>query len=181
MYDSMLALIILSVSVRSDLRPGLRNPGQAPAGFRRTLPMAVEHTRRSAQTALQECNPGLPPIAVGGGPVPCRPLLCVFLIPERNLHLMPQVVAVSAMAKLVWGAFARLNADSQLKVADFAFEDPSSLKKVGLGNAQQPWPKARCMACCKDGWNLVHHRACTRGLLHACLHPPAAGALPEHL
>lgn len=40
------------------------------------------------------------------------------------------VVAVSAMAKLVWGAFARLNADSQLKVADFAFEDPSSLKKV---------------------------------------------------
>ncbi|KAL4439689.1 hypothetical protein ABPG75_002690 [Micractinium tetrahymenae] len=34
------------------------------------------------------------------------------------------------MAKLVWGAFARLNADSQLKVADFAFEDPSSLRKV---------------------------------------------------
>ncbi|KAL4450575.1 hypothetical protein ABPG77_000931 [Micractinium sp. CCAP 211/92] len=44
----------------------------------------------------------------------------------RQIH----VVAVAAMAKLVLGAFARLNADSQLKVADFAFEDPSSLSKV---------------------------------------------------
>jgi hypothetical protein len=34
------------------------------------------------------------------------------------------------MAKLVLEAFARLDADSQLKVSDLAFEDPASIKKV---------------------------------------------------
>lgn len=40
------------------------------------------------------------------------------------------VAGVAAMAKFVWGAFARLDAAAQLKAADFAFEDPSSLRKV---------------------------------------------------
>ncbi len=59
------------------------------------------------------------------------PPLCCYGT-TAQVHLLPQVVAVAAMAKLVLGAFARLNADSQLKVADFAFEDPSSLSKVGV-------------------------------------------------
>ena len=38
--------------------------------------------------------------------------------------------------KLLLGVFERLNADSQLKVADFAFEDPASIRKVRQGRAK---------------------------------------------
>ena len=36
------------------------------------------------------------------------------------------------MAHLVWSAFARLDADSQMRVSDVVFEDPTSMKKVGV-------------------------------------------------
>ena len=41
-----------------------------------------------------------------------------------------QAGTAALMTKLVLEAFARLDADSQLKVSDFAFEDPASIIKV---------------------------------------------------
>lgn len=82
------------------------------------------------------------------------------------------------MAKLVWGAFARLNSDSQLKVADFAFEDPTSLKKVrGCIFMAACWDAALDWCSRRDA---ITHVQSAR--LHA--HPPAlssAHTLPHLL
>lgn len=44
--------------------------------------------------------------------------------------MLPQAGAAAAVMRWLWDAFARLDADSQLRVADLAFDDPTTVKRV---------------------------------------------------
>ena len=93
------------------------------------LPTKLQH---SASTAYASAVPALPPPPPAARTPP------------------PQAGAAALMAKLVLEAFARLDADSQLKVSDFAFEDPASIKKVRPLGGQargRGQPEAHKMCC----------------------------------
>ena len=81
----------------------------------------LEVAREPSVVATAAAPPPPPPPP----PLASRPRSPCLVLP------VPQLGAgAAAMFKWVLGVFSRLDADSQLRVGDFAFEDPTSLAKV---------------------------------------------------
>lgn len=58
------------------------------------------------------------------------PLPAPHRLPTPHLPRILQAGAALIVMKWLWDVFARLDADSQLRVADLAFDDPTTVKRV---------------------------------------------------